>query len=198
MKLATAAFAVMLPLMAASPEVDKGKAIGAPGAPVTIEIFSDFECPACKIFHETTLPQLVKDFALTGKAYIVSREFPLNIPAHKYSREAANYATAAARIGKYSEVAAKLFHTQESWGATGKVWETVASVLTAEQQKKVQALVKEPGVLKEVQADVDFGQASGVNQTPTLFVIRGSNRTPLAGGVLSYGILKSFINDQLK
>jgi|CZKE01.1.fsa_nt_gi protein-disulfide isomerase len=198
MKLIAAVLATILPCLAASPAADKGKLLGNPSAPVTIEIFSDFECPMCKTFHEGTVPLLMRDFVTSGKACIVSREFPLNIPAHKYSRQAANYATAAARIGKYDAVANVLFHTQESWGASGKVWETVASVLTPEQQKKVQALVSDPSVLAEVQDDVSYGVSSGINGTPTLFVSRGSKLYPATGGVLAYNLLKSMIDDLLK
>jgi protein-disulfide isomerase len=198
MKLIAAVLATILPCLAASPAADKGKLLGNPSAPVTIEIFSDFECPMCKTFHEGTVPLLMRDFVTSGKACIVSREFPLNIPAHKYSRQAANYATAAARIGKYDAVANVLFRTQESWGASGKVWETVASVLTPEQQKKVQALVSDPSVLAEVQDDVSYGVSSGINGTPTLFVSRGSKLYPATGGVLAYNLLKSMIDDLLK
>jgi protein-disulfide isomerase len=198
MKLIAAVLATILPCLAASPAADKGKILGNLSAPVTIEIFSDFECPMCKTFHEETVPLLMRDFVTSGKACIVSREFPLNITAHQYSRQAANYATAAARVGKYDAVANVLFHTQESWGASGKVWETVASVLTPEQQKKVQALVSDPSVLAEVQADVSYGTSSGIGGTPTLFVSRGSKRYPATGGVLAYNLLKSMIDDLLK
>jgi protein-disulfide isomerase len=152
----------------------------------------------CKTFHEGTVPLLMRDFVTSGKACIVSREFPLKLDAHKYSRLAANYATAAARVGKYDAVANMLFHTQESWGASGKVWETVASVLTPEQQKKVQALVNDTSVLAEVEADVSYGVSSGINGTPTLFVSRGSKLYQATGGVLAYNLLKSMIDDLLK
>jgi protein-disulfide isomerase len=198
MKLIAAALAAILPCLA-SPPADKGKILGNPSAPVTIEIFSDFQCPMCKRFHEQTLPLLMRDFVVSGKACIVSREFPLNIPDHKYSRLAANYATAAARIGAYDAVANILFHTQEIWGASGKVWETVASVLKPEQQKKVQALVvNDPSVVEEVQADASYAVASGVNGTPTLFISRGSKRYPATGGVLEYNLLKELIDGLLK
>ena len=133
---------------------------------MTIEIFSDFECPMCKNFHEQTLPLLMRDFVVSGKACIVSREFPLNM--HKYSRQAANFATAAARVGKYDAVANALFHNQDSWGESGKLWETVAAELTPEQQKKVQALANDPAVQTEVQADVSYGAASGIGGTPNV------------------------------
>ena len=197
MKLIAAALVAILPCLAA-PAPDKGKILGSPSAPVTIEIFSDFECPMCKTFHEETLPLLMRDFVVSGKVCIVSREFPLKIAAHKYSRQAANYATAAARVNKYDAVANVLFHTQEAWGQSGKVWETVASVLTPEQQKKVQALVGDQAVLDEVEADYAYAVASGIGGTPTLIVTRGSKHYPATGSVLAYNYLKSMIDDFLK
>ncbi len=136
------------------------------------------------------LPQLERDYGPGGKIYIVAHEFPLNIPAHKYNREAANYATAAARIGRYDAVADKLFLNQASWDAlhgnpSGKVWETVASVLTPAEQKKVLALSKDPSVLAEVESDVDLGNRMGVNSTPTVFVTYGMRRFPLPN-VMNY------------
>jgi len=197
MKLIAALLAVVLPSLAAPP-VDKAKILGNPSAPVTIEIFSDFECPMCKTFHETELPLLMRDFVVSGKVCIVAREFPLNIPDHKYSRQEANYATAAARIGEYDKVADTLFAHQTSVYAGGKVWETVAAVLTPDQQKKVQALVSDPSVLAEVKADYDYSVASGINGTPTLILTRGSRHYPATGGVLEYKLLKSMIDDLLK
>jgi protein-disulfide isomerase len=198
MKLVALALAAALPVLAASPDADKSKIMGNPNAPVTIEIYSDFECPACRGFHLETLPQLIKEYVVPGKVCVISREFPLNIPEHKYSRQAANYATAAARVGKYEAVADVLFQTQASWGASGKVWETVATVLTAADQKKVQALVKDPGVASEVQADVARGQAAGINQTPTVIVKRGAKQYPLSGYALKFDLLATLLNDLLK
>ena len=198
MKLVALALFAALPFLAAPLDSDKGKTMGNPNAPVTIEIYSDFECPACRTFHLDTLPQLVKNYVVPGKVCIISREFPLNIPDHKYSREAANYATAAARVGQYESVADVLFKTQASWAASAKVWETVASVLTAADQKKVQALAKDPGVTGEVQADVARGQAAGINQTPTAIVKRGSKIYPLSGYALKYDLLQTLLNDLLK
>jgi protein-disulfide isomerase len=115
-----------------------------------------------------------------------------------YSRAAAAYATAAARIGQYGPVTDALFKGQESWEASGKLWEAVAAVLTPEQQKKVQALAKDPSVLKEVQADVDYGATVPVKETPTVYLSRGSQRYPLTRAALGYGLLKSLIDDLAK
>src|SRR5712671_6058306 len=126
-------FATLLPCLAAGPDVDKAKTLGNPSAPIMMELYSDFMCPHCKFLHEDILPAIVMDYVNTGKAYLIFREFPLAIPQHVYSRPAANFATAAARIGKYQMVSDVLFKKQDyqnpaSWITTGKVWETAATV----------------------------------------------------------------------
>jgi len=195
MKLFALALTALLPCLAASSDADPGKALGSPGAPIRIEVFSDFECPACKTLHEQILPLVFKDYAISGKVYLVSREYPL--PMHQFSREAANYATAAARFGKYQDVADALFKNQLVWEVNGKVWDTVAGVLTPAEAKKVQLLAKDPSVLSEVQRDVDAGKAAGINQTPTMIVTRGANRFPVTSAV-NYTLLRSLLDGLLK
>jgi hypothetical protein len=62
-----------------------GKARGIPVAAITIEVFSDFQCPACKALYEQTLKPLVADHVDKGKVYLVHRDFPL--PIHAYARK---------------------------------------------------------------------------------------------------------------
>ena len=180
-------------------EINKDKILGSPTAPVAIEVYSDFECPACKNFHERLLPLLMRDYVVPGKAYVVSREFPLNIPAHKFSREAAYYATAASRIGKYQQVSDALFQNQQSWSASGRYWDVIAGVLTPADQKKVQALAKDPAVIAEVQSDVNNATMLKVSQTPTLYIRRGAKQYAFPGpGPENYTLLKSLIDGLLK
>lgn len=193
MKLSALLFA-LLPLVAA-PSIDKGKSFGNPAAPVTIELFSDFQCPACRQLHMDLLPSLMRDYVVPGKAYLVYKEFPL--PQHNHSREAAAYACAAARVGKYDQVADVLFQNQPSWSNDGKVFETVSSALTPAEQKKVLALAKDPAVLEEVQQDVQEGQSIPVNATPTIVIIRGAKRYHIAGPI-NYNLLRQFLDGLTK
>jgi protein-disulfide isomerase len=188
---------VPLLLAAASPEIDKGKAIGNPNAPVVVEIYSDFQCPGCKVLHEQVLPQLVRDYALKNKVYVVHREFPL--PQHAHSREAANYAVAAARFGKYDAVASVLFKNQTAWETSGRLWDFVASVLTEAERKKIEALVKDPGVTAEVQREQAAGVAASIIQTPTVIVSKGTDHYPVAGvGPANYNLLRQLIDGLAK
>ena len=195
MRLCTLALLSLLPAMAAVNDIDLNKTAGDPAAPVTVEVYSDFQCPGCKLMHDSSLPQLQRDFVATGKVYLVYREFPL--PIHAHSREAANYAVAAARLSLYQPVADALFRDQFAWSVNGKVWDTVASVLTLSQQKKVKAAADGPSALGEILRDVNLGHAVPVTSTPTLVVSRGSKTYPVSG-TLNYAILKSLIDDLLK
>jgi protein-disulfide isomerase len=196
MKLYAAALLVLLPCLAAIPEIDKNKALGIPSAPVMLEVFSDFSCPHCKRFHEQMLPLLMKDYVVSGKLYIVDRAFPLTGPGHEHSREAFANAVAAARIGKYQQVADALYAQQDAWIMGGNVWATVASALSPADQKSVQALAKDPKVFAEVEAEYQEGIASGVNETPTLIVTVGRKRYPLPAAP-DYRLLKSMIDGLL-
>jgi protein-disulfide isomerase len=195
MKLIAVALVALLPCLAASlGDTEKAKSIGNPAAPVRIDIYSDFQCPACKGFHENVLPMLIRDYVQAGKVYIVSREFPLAM--HPYSREAAGYALAATQVGKYQQVADALFRTQAVWSTNGKVWDTVAAVLNPAEQKRVQALAKDPSVLTQIQADVDLGNSLKINQTPTIFLSKGQKRYPYAGPAPdNYAFLRALIDD---
>src|SRR5215471_1002939 len=173
-----ALFAVLLLPAAAADPVKNGKVLGNPAAPIRLELFSDFSCPGCRAFHEQVLPILMRDFVSQGKVYIQFRDYVLpQSPGHMFSSEAARHAVAANRVGKYQQVADALFQTQPSWAMSGKVWEAVAPALTPAEQKKVQALVKDPSVADEVTRDTEAGKRAGLMKTPTVGVnFRGQHQ----------------------
>lgn len=191
------AFTLALVCLAAVPGAEKSKTMGSLGAPIRMDLYSDFTCPHCKMFHDQLLPKLITDYINPGKAYLVFHEYTLTGPGHEYSREAANYAAAASRIGKYPQVAGALFASQESWARTGKVWDTVSSVLTPAEKTKIQTLVKDPSVQAEVQHDVEMGNAARVDRTPTLVITAKGKQTPWSYWS-DYALFKSFLDDQLK
>ena len=175
------------------PDVDPHKAFGSKSAPVTMEVFSDFQCPACKTLYVTTNRRIMDDYVSTGKVYLVHRDFPLAMHAH--SRVAARYARAAAQLGKVEPVEQALFQNQEKWEQSGDVDGTVAAVLSPAEMAKIRALVKGGTLDAAIDKDFALGQMYRVNQTPTTVFHSGGQTYPYAG-VMSYDTLKSFL-DQL-
>jgi protein-disulfide isomerase len=188
--------AVLLSLAAAAASLQTpavGKAEGVPGAPVVIEVYSDFQCPHCKVLHEQVLPSLKKDYVAKGKVYLVHREFPLTQFA--FSQQAALYATAAARIGKYTAVANALFSKQASWSVDGKVDQTACSVLSPAEAVKVRALVKDPSIAAEIQRDLEAGQKVPITQTPTMIITCKAKQYPISSA--NYDLVRRFLDDLL-
>jgi len=50
---------------------------GNPDATITIVEFSDFQCPFCQRFHQTTLPLILENYVDTGKVKFVYRDYPI-------------------------------------------------------------------------------------------------------------------------
>lgn len=53
-----------------------GATVGDPNAPVTMHIFSDFQCHFCLAFHNDTLPLIMDDFVRDGQLKLVFHDFP--------------------------------------------------------------------------------------------------------------------------
>lgn len=174
-------------------DIDPREAFGSKNAPIVMEVFSDFQCPACKTLFATTNRQVMDNYVSTGKVYLIHRDFPL--PMHAHSQVAAQYSRAAAQIGKFEPVEQALFDNQEKWEQTGDVDGTVAAVLSSAEMTKIRALVKAGTLNAAIQKDVALGKLYNVNQTPTT-VFHAKGQTFPYAGVMSYDILRNFL-DQL-
>jgi protein-disulfide isomerase len=176
-------------------DIDSSRAYGSKNAPVVMEIFSDFQCPACKALNSSVNQKLMDEYVSTGKVYLVHRDFPL--PMHAYSRVAASYARAAAHVGKGEPVEQALFQNQEIWEANGDVKGTVAGVLSPGDMKRVQALVDGKTLEPLIDKDKQLGMSVPVNQTPTTVFHAKGQTYPYAGSI-TYQVLKDFIDQLLK
>lgn len=136
--------------------------IGGASAPVTLVVFSDFECPKCATEH-TVLDDLVKQYA--GKVRLVMRNYPLE--QHKMAYKAAQAAEAAFEQGKYWEYANLLFANQKEL-SEAKLKE-LASQVGLDRTKFDAAL--ESGKFQDiVDRDLTEGLRVGVQGTPSVFI----------------------------
>jgi len=176
-------------------DIDPAKAFGSRSAPVVMEVFSDFQCPACRQLFLNTTQRVMDNYVNTGKIFLVHRDFPL--PMHAYSRVAALYSRAAAHIGKCEEVEQALFQNQEKWEMNGDVKGTVAAVLGPADMKKVQALVDSGTLEPLIEKDRQIGLTVPVNQTPTTVIHTKDGKTFPFAGFVSYDVLKTGLLDQV-
>jgi protein-disulfide isomerase len=169
-------------------------ALGSNNAPIIMEVYSDFQCPHCKHFHDDVQPQIVQNYVNSGKVYLIHHDFPL--PTFKYSKEAALYAIAASRFKKYEVVSDTLFARQDYWGQNGKVDEVVATALTPDEMKKARALIKDPQVVQQLDHELELGKAAKISSTPSIFLTRHLRVIPVPANT-SYPILSKVLDDLL-
>ncbi|MBP1610451.1 MAG: twin-arginine translocation pathway signal [Acidobacteria bacterium] len=187
----------LLPLAAAQ-EINTEQILGGrPDSPVRIEVFSDFQCPACKNFYLDTVRQVLREYAAEDKVCVIYHEFPLKM--HQFSRLAARYSLAAQRLGQrqWRAVMEALYSNQSQWSLDGSIDAVVAKVLDLEDLKKVRKLVEDATVNDSVNRDVTLGNQKEVNHTPTIFIYDGSKEQKVVGG-LEYPLLKEYIDRIVK
>jgi protein-disulfide isomerase len=182
----------------AYPMVD-GRAIGNPNAKVKIEVYEDFQCPACKLFTDDAEKQLFQStYISSGQVYYIDRLFPFidSNSITKESHQAANGSMCALEQGRFWDYHDILFTNQG------------AENVGAFSDKRLQAFAESLGLemisfnkcfsankySADIDADYQMGIAAGVTSTPSIFV-NGTEITP--GFRPTYDQLKSAIDTAL-
>jgi protein-disulfide isomerase len=172
------------------------KESGSPTATVTLEVYTDYQCPSCAIAYATTVPEFVAAYVKTGKVKLVHRDFPL--PQHPYGKLAARYANAAGRLGYYGAVVDQIFKTQATWEQDGAIDKQLVAILPPGVLQQVRAAARSDASLDaSINADVAMGMKDGINQTPSVvFVSKGKRQ--VVPGVPQMTFLKSYVDELLK
>jgi protein-disulfide isomerase len=135
---------------------------GPKSAPVTVVIFSDFQCPFCSRV-EPTLKELEQSYS--GKVKFAWKNLPL--PFHDKAQLAAEAALAAGEQGKFWEYHDKLFANQQALDRPSL--EKYAEELGLNMGKFKSAL--DSGKFKsQVDKDKAEAQKAGASGTPTFFI----------------------------
>jgi len=135
---------------------------GPKGAPVTVVVFSDFQCPFCTRV-EPTLAQLQK--AYPKDVRVVWKNYPLAM--HPQAMPAALAAEAAREQGKFWEMHDLMFQNQSQLApAQFEAWAKQLGL----DPKKFQAAVASPATRARVEEDARMGARFAAQGTPTLYV----------------------------
>jgi len=135
---------------------------GRPDAPVTLVLFTDYECPSCAELHPV-LEKLREEFK--DQVRLVVKDFPLS--QHVRAFKAAEAAEAARVQGKYWEFARKLYASQPALSVDNL--KTYARELGLDLEPFEQAL-DSAAYSAAVERDLNEGRAIGVESAPAVFV----------------------------
>ena len=173
--------------------------IGQASAPVTIAFWSDFQCPFCKQFETTTLPEIITNYVDTGKIKIVFLDFPFLGPNSMVDAEYAR-AIWALYPNQYFAWRTALFNQQpqeNSLNATDNLaWITklTASISGIDETKVAAAVTTNQATYDAaINADRTDGQNFGVNATPSFII-----GTQLIAGAYPYATFQAAIAPLVK
>ena len=200
-KILWTALCCLMPVFAISPAAraeDAGTCVrGKASAPIKMEIFSDFQCPACRAFYLQTMRSVFKDYADTGKVCVVYRHYPQD--SHPYAVPAARYGQAALRVGtaQWNKVADALFSNQDVWGESGDIAGVLSKTLTKQDMDAIQKHLKdEDAIDSAIYADIQSGISRNVDSTPTFFITAGG-KTESVAAALTYAAMKRIFDEKL-
>lgn len=194
------------------------KAYGLKSAPITMEVFTDYQCPNCRAFYENTLRQVIATYVADGKVYLVHHDFPLDM--HKYSGEAARWADACAEVGEFQAAEAALYDNQNAWAADGNMARFIAAAMPASDFRRAAMLVKD-GQMPAPQAhgpsvdpmagvdrpcpvdpyivqDIKLAYQVPFNGTPGFIITYKGQRFPAVGYAVSWPVLQRLFDSLLQ
>ncbi len=175
---------------------------GLPGAPVKIEVFSDYQCPVCRSYFLDTLKPLMEDYAKAGKIdkiSIVYHDFPLET-IHQFARKAARFGMAAYRLGrdKWLKVLDALYRQQTLWSENGNIEAVLQKVLSPADLEQLKKMAADPTIDTAINKEVALGQRRAVTSTPTTFIITETGRQQRFTGDPTFPALKDFLDKMIK
>jgi protein-disulfide isomerase len=149
---------------------EHGMTLGSPTAPVTLVEYIDLQCPICREFETTVMPDLIAKYVKTGKVKVEARVLKFIGPDSERGRNAMLAAAEQNKAFNFSQV---LYANQ---GTENTGWlsdDMIAQIAASVPGMKVPELLsaRDSSTVKSQGAKFDQqGKADKVPGTPTLYV----------------------------
>jgi len=174
---------------------------GDPNAPVTIVEFSDFQCPFCQRFHQTTLPLILENYVDTGKVKFVYRDYPIVSLHPNGAIPTALAAECADEQGMFWQYHDKIFQTQKNWERLAaediiNELKTFAVELGLDTNQFNDCLNSEK-YRDEVNNDLQDGASYGITGTPGFFIGNEERGYIKVSGAQPYSVFQKVLDQML-
>jgi protein-disulfide isomerase len=147
-----------------------GFSLGDARAPLVMVEYTDFQCPFCQQFHNTTFAQIKANYIDTGKIRFVSRDFPLDF--HENARRAATAGRCAAEQGKYWEMRHLMIVNAEQLRPDNLIAYAASVKLDV---PKFKSCLESDRFKAQIDQDIAEGEVAGVQGTPSFVIGRIAN-----------------------
>jgi protein-disulfide isomerase len=164
------------PMVQAPAELADGRTLGKADAPVTLEVWSDYQCPACGQFAELVEPALIRDYVTPGTLRIIDHD-----AAFQGARVGASYdESVEAGAGARCAAEQDLYWPFHDWVFANQVGENQG----AYRDERLRAIATAAGLdvvawdacratgeqQAAVRAETQQGVTQGISATPTMYV----------------------------
>src|SRR5262249_22167194 len=146
--------------------------LGSSDAALTLVEFTDYQCPFCKQFHDTTFQQLKTNYIDTGRLRFVHRDLPLDF--HEHALKAAQAARCAGEQDKFWPMRDLLIANSTNLGQ--ELVLTYAQRLTLD-MNRFRLCLEGERYLADIRRDIDEAGSAGISGTPTFVLCRASRDT---------------------
>lgn len=153
-----------------------GLSLGDPNAPAVIDIFEDFQCPACQFFSDSIEPLIIQYLVETGKARLVYHNYPFidgdGASNGGESDQSANASMCANEQDKFWEMKAVLYanwNGENQGNLSNRRLVAMAEAINLDMDA-FNACFNANKYKADIQASFDYGQELGVSGTPSAFV----------------------------
>lgn len=149
---------------------DDGRTAGSQNAKVWLIEISDFQCPYCRQWHDSTYPAIRREYVDAGKVRMAYVNLPLSM--HRNAMPAAEAAMCAAAQDKFWPVHDGIFESQAQWHDQADAMPIFSAIAqrAGVDMTEWKACVDGHQVRPLIAADADRAQRSGIESTPSFIV----------------------------
>jgi protein-disulfide isomerase len=146
-----------------------GFAIGSPDAPVTIDLYEDFQCPACEAWGRTVFPMLAANELAAGTVRVVFHDIAF---LGQESVDAGMAAYAAAQQGRFWDMWATLYANQghEHAGAFSRERLMAMAGALGFDVARFEADMDSSGARSTLAGSKNAASQAGITSTPTIVI----------------------------
>jgi protein-disulfide isomerase len=149
---------------------DLARITGDTNATVWIVEIGDFQCPACRMWHDSTYAKVKQEYVTSGKARMAFINFPLR--QHRNAIPASEAAMCGGAQGRFWDFHDRIYRSQEQWaglGDAGPFFERIANELKLD-MGEYRKCISDHVMVPMIQADYQRGVEANVRSTPSFFV----------------------------
>ncbi len=151
-------------------KADKGRLMGRDSGAIWLVVISDFQCPYCKTWHDSSMAQLKRDYIDPGKVRLAYLHLPLQMhPQARVEAEASLCAAAQAKFWSFSDA---LFRDQAAIHKLSDAAPYLDSLARASKlnMAEYQSCKKSPSIRALIDSDIQQANRIGVRSTPSFLI----------------------------